>query len=133
MNKQHIDPMKAKVRKKFTMYMMLFAMMLQFTYHVGNTLGTNPYLKVLFALLPVVPFIFALISFAAMIKQDDEMFKKITSDAFILTGCITLVWTMAVGLFQRLNLLPHFSVYTVFFIMVFTFAFCYTWIYKKYR
>jgi len=113
--------------------MMFFIVILQFTYTMGDSFELHTTTKILISFLPIVPFTLALIAFTNMVKQGDEMFKKILSEAFILTGYITLVWTMNLGLLQRFDVIPYFSIYFVFFIIFITFIFSYGLIYKRYN
>ena len=122
-----------KLKNKFIGYMMFFIVILQFTYTMGDSFELHTTTKILISFLPIVPFTLALIAFTNMVKQGDEMFKKILSEAFILTGYITLVWTMNLGLLQRFDVIPYFSIYFVFFIIFITFIFSYGLIYKRYN
>ena len=113
--------------------MIFFGAMLLFTYAMGFMFELNTILKMLISFLPIVPFTFALIAFTNMVKQGDEMYKKILSESFILTGYITLVWSMNLGLLQLFDVIPNFSIYSVFVIMMLTFAFSYAWIDKRHH
>ena len=132
-NQTQKTPKTFRFKKKFIFSVVAFAMLFQSAIFLNMTVELSLIWKVILGLLPVIPFIYAIINLTSSIKQDDEMFKKIIIDAFNLTGLITMSWTLAVGLLQQLAVLPYFSLYFVFFIMCLTFSISVFLTTKKYQ
>jgi hypothetical protein len=122
-----------KLKKKQVFSIATFALLFQMAIFLNKSMDLSIGWRVVLGTLPVVPFVLSLIYLSKSIKQDDEMFFKIAMDSFMITGLITLSWTLAVGLFQQLEVLPNFSLYFVPFVMMFTFSIVYLIVMKKYQ
>ncbi|MEZ5473366.1 MAG: hypothetical protein R3E90_16475 [Marinicella sp.] len=132
MKNQETQYSKNNFNKSFVGRMVLFTISLQAVYLINAKLDLSWVLRVVLAIIPSVALAYALLALAALIRNGDEMFKKIMVDSFVVTGLITLTWVLALGLLQQFNVIPYLSFYWVFFIMVITFCIGYWLIMRKY-
>ena len=132
MKNQETQYSKNNFNKSFVGRMVLFTISLQAVYLINAKLDLSWVLRVVLAIIPSVALAYALLALAALIRNGDEMFKKIMVDSFVVTGLITLTWVLALGLLQQFKVIPYLSFYWVFFIMVITFCISYWLIMRKY-
>ena len=117
--------------KKFLLGMAGFGLMMAFSIFVGKQIESHLIVKIIIALLPIIPFIIALTAFIANIKVMDEMWKKIQSDALIMTALITLVFSLSIGMLQVMNLIGVFSIFYLFMLIMIVWSFCFAYVTHK--
>lgn len=120
-------------KMKFGTYMVIFSSSLSVAFFLHNKVELPIFWKGLIGLLPAIPFSLAMIELARFIRNDDEMFKKIISDAILVTFMITLVCCIALGTLQMLSVLPVFSVFYLFIAMSLLFSFSYARVASTYQ
>lgn len=132
-NNQELKPKTFRFDNKFRIYAITSLLLLQTIFLLGKTIETNIYIRTLIALLPVIPFVFALFNLASMIRTEDELSKKIIADALSLTFCITLTWTLAGALLQHMIGIPKLSFMIIFAVVMASFCISYLIVSRNYK
>jgi len=118
---------KKQYLKRFALGMISFGIMMAFTLFIGKKIEGGIWVNVIIAMLPVIPFIIAMSAYITNIKTMDEMWKKIQSDALIMTALITIVLCLSFGMLQVMNVIGTFSIFYVFMLISIIWSFCFAY------
>jgi len=118
---------KKKYLIRFIAGMVGYGFMLPFAIFISKKIQAGILIKILLALLPVIPFLLAMYAYIANMKTMDEMWRKIQIDALIITTMITIAASFSMGMLQVMNVMKTFSVFYLFpfMMMVWLFSFSY--------
>ncbi|HFB64744.1 MAG TPA: hypothetical protein ENJ60_04305 [Aeromonadales bacterium] len=117
-----------KYLKRFIAGMVGYGFMLPLTIFIGKKVVAGNFIMILIALLPVIPFLLAMSAYLANMKTMDEMWRKIQSDALIMTALITITFSFSLGMLQVMNILQNFSIFYVFPFMFVIWALCFAYL-----
>ncbi|MCF6287765.1 MAG: hypothetical protein L3J53_00825 [Proteobacteria bacterium] len=95
-----------------------FSLLMPFVIFIGKKTEVGIPLKIIIALLPAIPFFLAMSAFLKNIKSMDELWKKIMSDALIMTAIITIGLSFSLGMLQVVDILEPFSVLYIYIFMM---------------
>jgi hypothetical protein len=115
---------KKNYLNKYMIGIMGFSLMMPITIFLGNKVEAGMLTQVLFALLPVMPFIFAMYVFFANMKVMDEMWRKAHGDALIVTTFLTIALSLSLGMLQVMNVFQSISILYIFMFMIITWPMC---------
>jgi hypothetical protein len=101
-----------------------FSLMMPVTFFLGKKADVTMVSQVVFALLPVIPFIYAMYAFFANMKIMDEMWRKAHGDALIMTAFLTIALSFSFGMLQVMNVVQSFSALYIFMFMIITWPMC---------
>ena len=73
---------------------------------VGNGRVEQPWMAVLVALLPILPFINAMTAVVQNVRSQDEMFRRIHLEAVLVTALLVGALTFSYGLLEATELVP---------------------------
>jgi hypothetical protein len=91
-----------------------YGFMLPITIFIGKKIEVGLFVQTLFALLPVLPFLFAMYAYIVNFKTMDEMWRNIQSQALIITAMVTIAFSFSLGMLQVMNIIPLFSIFYLF-------------------
>ena len=117
--------------RRFIAGMIGFGLMMPFTIFIGKKIEAGLFVDVIIATLPVIPFLIAISAFLANIKTMDKMWRKIHSDALIMTALITIAFSFSFGMLQILDVIGRFSIFYIFTFMVIVWSFCFAYVIYK--
>lgn len=117
--------------RRFIAGMVGYGLMLPFTIIIGKKVEAGLPLQILIALLPVIPFLLAMSAYIANIKTMDEMWKKIQTDALIMTAMISIAFSFSIGMLQVMNVMQNFSIIYLFPFMMVVWTFCFSYLIAK--
>jgi len=104
--------------KRFIAGMVGYGFMMPLTIFIGKRIEAGILVQIVFALLPVIPFLLAMSAYLANMKTMDEMWRKVQADALIMTALITLAFSFSFGMLQVMGIVQTFSVFYLFPFMV---------------
>lgn len=73
---------------------------------VGDGRVEQPWLAILVALLPIVPFLNAMTAIVQNVRSQDELFRRIHLEAMLVTALLTGAITFSYGLLETTGLVP---------------------------
>lgn len=117
--------------RKFVLGMTTFGLMIALTIVIGKKIEAGIFVNVIMAMLPVIPFVIAMSAYIDNIKSMDEMWKKIQSDALIMTALITIIFCLSFGMLQVMNVIDTFSIFYVFILIVIIWSFSFAYVAYK--
>lgn len=72
----------------------------------GNGRMEQPWLAVLIALMPIIPFVNAMVAIVQNVRSQDELFRRIHLEAMLITALLTGAVTFSYGLLEASELVP---------------------------
>lgn len=119
--------------RQYVIGMIGFGLFIPLVVFIGKHTQAHLSVKIMIAASPVFPFIIAMRAFLNNLKTMDELWRKIQADALIVTAILTMVFIIAFGMLQIVNIIPLFSVFYLFPIMMITWSFSFAYFYLKYN
>jgi hypothetical protein len=110
-----------------------FSLMMPISILVGKKIESGMLVQVVFALLPVIPFIFAMYAFFDNMKIMDEMWGKAHGDALVMTTFITIALSFGLGMLQVMNVVQSFPILYIFMFMIVTWPICLFYLVVKHK
>lgn len=80
---------------------------------LGGDYIDNPAVAIVVALLPVVPFVYAMIGVVGNARSKDEMQQRVYLESVLITSLLTGALTFSYGLLEMFDLAPHIPVFWV--------------------
>lgn len=117
--------------KRFIAGIVGYGFMLPVTIFLGKNIEAVLVVQIIFALLPVIPFLLAMSAYIANFKTMDEMWKKIQTQALLMTSMITIAISLSLGMLQVVGVLKLFSVFFLFPFMMVVWMICFAYLINK--
>lgn len=114
--------------RRFIAGMVGYGFMLPFTIFIGKKVEAGAFVHIIIALLPVIPFLLAMSAYIANMKTMDEMWRKIQTDALIMTALITIAFSFSLGMLQVMNIVQSFSIFFLFPFMMVVWVICFAYL-----
>ncbi len=117
--------------KRFIAGVVGYGLMFPVTIFLGKNTETVLAVQIIFALLPVIPFLLAMSAYIANFKTMDEMWKKIQTEALLMTAMITIAISFSLGMLQVVGVMKLFSVFFLFPFMMVIWLICFSYLMAK--
>jgi hypothetical protein len=88
-------------------------------YLLNQEVVQSTFLAVVVALLPVVPFLYAMVGLVGNAREQDELQQRIYMESMLITASLIIALTFSYGLLELFELAPTISVFYVAPLMIF--------------
>lgn len=110
-------PHRARGWRQFTLGMIAYAVIVVLEGFLLEPATLSPALGVVFAVLPLGAAVWAMLGWLEAVRSDDELQRKIYSEAGLFSLGITAVFTLGYGFLELLADAPRLSMFVVWFLV----------------